>query len=874
MVNIIESPKKESKHDYLDEYFKTEQEFFTEKTIRCDEFKLQTDIDTSFKTITTKEKTLIEYSKQFEKKIQNENINKNILLTIPNEYGTEKFICTFIKSTKLGYKDLFDYDGCARFLSNFIKYEMLENPTQAPCVAVSPYTTINWQAGDSLDMSIVLVSFLIGVGYDAYVVCGKASKEVTTKSEGNLDCPYIEDEETKRRKFISLKANFKKENEIYNEYFIDEPKEIKSKFDIEKQKQTEIEAQVHLKELEINDDEPERQPSDYLKGKRVHYWVLVRKSVNRDLDYPIFIDAATGNVWNIEKYNILPFYSIDQIFNDRNIWLNRKPNRSINKEIIQSFSDPANNDWISVLPEEENKAVIKKMDSQYDDISLQTRSNNKDSVDKVEMTVSDIKLKQLLDKPLSWVPRIDIDQETFYKKCKTGKYTKFYKKVEVDFYSDYNEHDGLIQRVTLFEDYARLIAKEIKQYYKNRADNLYLRRRFPFEFKTIDYYSHNTSLVTQHHPWPNWKEIEHVNAQRYIIRFYPIRFNDGLIEREEIIGEKTIERYIDRDDKLVYSSVRFVEKAQEDVKDIYSYKDRHIGNVLVIKMVQKFARDDNIPAHNQVKKIRIDMKRNKVRVWYHINSHEIAPVIYEVTRDDFTNVNTGFHSNAKTIDPETMKKNQKIYSMEKDCFSKIKFSELNVEEDFKTYRTNIQDKLNQIYAGMKNDQPSIKNDILVQDIFSINNRKMKHQNSNNKQDDDYTDEGDIVGQLLKEKGLYGKNLDVKTAGEIKREIVYNLQNRYIERSEIITQRFEEEKNKVKALQKKFQRKANEHITKEEEQEFEEELQQFNLKLSILEQRLFNFQKTAYEKYEKLQQKLENDPRLISESEDQLLKNNL
>lgn len=863
MVNIIESPKKESKHSYLNEYFEYEQKFMAEKTIRCDNFKLKSGVEACFKTVTTKEKTLIEYSKQFEQNFRSENANKNVILTISNEYGTEKFICTFIKPTKLGYKELFNYDDCARFISNFVKYETLESPVHAPKIAVSPYMTIAWQAGDSLDMSLVLASFLIGVGYDAYVVCGKASKEVTMKNEGNLECPYLEDDEARMRRFIKLELNVQKEEKFNNEYFIEEPKEIKSKFDVEKQQEIEMREMEALKQMEINDDEPERCPPDEFKGRRIHYWVLVRKSSTRAMDFPVFIDPSTSNIWNLEKFQTLPFYSIDQIFNDKNVWLNRKPIKAINKEFVEMFDDAKNADWVAVLPDaDSHKPVVKKADSRYDELSLQTSSNDRSKNEKIEYTAAEIKQRQLLDKPLSWVPRMDIDQEAFYKKCKTGKYTKFFKKVEVDFYSDYNQHDGLIQRVTFFEDYARTIVKEIRQYYKHRADNLYLKKRYPFEFRTIDFYANNVNLVPQQHPWPNWKEIEHINARQMIIRFYPIRFADGLIEREEFIGEKTIERYADREDRLIYTSVRFVEKTQEDIKDIYSYKDRHVGNVLATKMVQKFARDESVPAHEQVKKILIDMKRNKVRIWYHLNPHEIAPVIYEVSRDDFTNVNTGFHSNTKTIDSQTMKKNQAIYNMEKDCFSKIKISELNMEEDFKTFKHSIQEKLNQIYAGMKNDQPSVKNDILVKNIFGVNNRKIKQHNSNLDNDVEYTEEDDVVGQILREKGLYGKQLDTRTVEEIKREIVYNLQNRYIERSEIITQRFEEEKNKVKSLQKKFQRKANEHITKEEEKEFEEELQQFNLKLSILEQRLFNFQKTAYEKYEKLQQKLEGDPRLV------------
>ena len=39
-------------------------------------------------------------------------------------------------------------------------------------------------------MSILLCSLLIGVGYDAYCVFGKAPKEITTKNEALMECLY------------------------------------------------------------------------------------------------------------------------------------------------------------------------------------------------------------------------------------------------------------------------------------------------------------------------------------------------------------------------------------------------------------------------------------------------------------------------------------------------------------------------------------------------------------------------------------------------------------------------------------------------------------------------------------------------------------
>lgn len=48
-----------------------------------------------------------------------------------------------------------------------------------------------------------------------------------------------------------------------------------------------------------------------------------------------------------------------------------------------------------------------------------------------------------------------------------------------------------------------------------------------------------------------------VDRHLRIIEYYHNRNHDGLIKRVEIIGEKTIEYYKDRDDRVIYRSNRF-----------------------------------------------------------------------------------------------------------------------------------------------------------------------------------------------------------------------------------------------------------------------------------------------------------------------------
>jgi hypothetical protein len=90
------------------------------------------------------------------------------------------------------------------------------------------------------------------------------------------------------------------------------------------------------------------------------------------------------------------------------------------------------------------------------------------------------KEEDVLDMPPPWSPKLFVNKDKFLDLCPNGEKTVFYKKCKVDFYSECSQVDGLVRRITIYEDFKRLIVKEIRSYYKNRKDNLVLRRRFPY----------------------------------------------------------------------------------------------------------------------------------------------------------------------------------------------------------------------------------------------------------------------------------------------------------------------------------------------------------------------------------------------------------
>lgn len=65
---------------------------------------------------------------------------------------------------------------------------------------VSPATVLKRQKGNSFEMSTLLCSLLLGAGYDAYVVCGYATREVTQCDETRDVCPLLKKKDEVRKK--------------------------------------------------------------------------------------------------------------------------------------------------------------------------------------------------------------------------------------------------------------------------------------------------------------------------------------------------------------------------------------------------------------------------------------------------------------------------------------------------------------------------------------------------------------------------------------------------------------------------------------------------------------------------------------------------
>jgi hypothetical protein len=146
----------------------------------------------SFFKNSNKEKLILEHVKKYNKMFQNIYGQRELLLYPKNEFDCEKFICSTLRPTKLGFVKLFDFKNCSEFVSNFLQFETLQECLSFPRIVPSPYNVLKWQKGDALDISLVLASLLLGAGFDAYVVIGTAQKFITEKRVHYLKLKLID----------------------------------------------------------------------------------------------------------------------------------------------------------------------------------------------------------------------------------------------------------------------------------------------------------------------------------------------------------------------------------------------------------------------------------------------------------------------------------------------------------------------------------------------------------------------------------------------------------------------------------------------------------------------------------------------------------
>ena len=547
------------------------------------------DFPESYKHNTTKEKLVLSYAENFRRQyVHLYRDRKPLFLNPINECSLEKFVCTTIRPTELKYQELYDWDGTAEFVADYLNFTTLEPPYELPQRLLSPSTVLKGQKGNCFEYSTLLCSLLIGAGYDAYVVSGYASRETCLMDETREVCPLLKKKQETRSE---------KKEKVAKKYTVKPPKDLRSKFELkmEKRRLDEIAAEEEKRKLEEEERqaELEKPPPDDLHGLRIHSWVLVLEG-KREVPESFFIEPFTGLAHPVNDEQYL---GIESVWNHQNYWVNMQDCSEGCKNMRYDLGDCTL--WEFMFPSNEKPVLQIPEDDEFGE-------------DEEDEDLNDV--ERHLDIPPSWVEPIRLSLKDFEMRCPQGKKTKLYKRAKLEKFAHYLMKDGLSCRLSIYGDRELTDLIQTKEYFVHRVDKLYEKL-----------HNHRTSWVNEFYAPGRGRCLkEHqftANApgpenERTMI-FYNEARVDGLVRREETPIEM-VEHFKDRDDFLYYRCTTFGKRPKK-FGPAEDTTQRPIEKIL-----ERYNRNTEIAANEDIAELIFIISEEKIQITYHTEDSKIS----------------------------------------------------------------------------------------------------------------------------------------------------------------------------------------------------------------------------------------------------------
>ncbi|XP_067406158.1 dynein regulatory complex subunit 7 isoform X2 [Emydura macquarii macquarii] len=519
----------------------------------------------SYKTNSAKEQMLLQLADNFHRQYAHLCPDREPLFLHPlNECGVEKFVSTTVRPTLQPYPEMYNWDGCAQFVSDYLTMEPLPSPITPPNYLPSPTTTLKYQRGNCFGFSVLLCSLLIGAGYDAYCVNGYATREICMMDETREVCPLL-----KKSKEI-LKEEVK---EKAKKYAVKPPRDLRSKFELQQaaKKEAGIEAAEEKKQKEEEERimESEKPKPDPLYGLRVHAWVLVL-SGKREVPESFFIDPFTANSYSTTDDH---FLGIESVWNHKNYWVNMQDCWNGCKDLTFDLGDPVRWEFmllgtdkpLLLLPEEEEEELA---DEDFDDFDKEEEEKGFDMpsswVEPIQISHKGTRVLEVKE----WFKnredmvnmrqlnkKTEVTTEYFSPGHVQGLKAHIYKTMDpetertMEFYSE-TRVDGLQKRVEN--------AQEMTEYFEGRSDFLHYRHTM-FGKRTKRPQSLLVNTESNARPIVQIKEQFHRNPEKPA--------DEDVAERIfMVLEERIMLTYHCKDDYITASKKEFIKRKDVDNK--------------------------------------------------------------------------------------------------------------------------------------------------------------------------------------------------------------------------------------------------------------------------------------------------------------------
>ncbi|XP_075982629.1 coiled-coil domain-containing protein lost boys isoform X2 [Anticarsia gemmatalis] len=438
---------------------------------------------------------------------------------------------------------------------------------------MSPYTAIVRRSGNPFELATVCVSWLIGAGYDAYIVVGCATRDTCMAIRYRTVCPEIPNEnevieeppaptEQPRYRLVPLP-------DLTSQYCKDMDKKEADKRQAEMDK---IENERLRKIADL-----EKPPPDDIDGWRTHAWIIVLPGF-MGVEEPFFIEPSEGQG---HPTNAKQYQHIESIYNHENYYVNIQDGSGGPGSLNYDLGDLTC--WEHLLAGEPDHR------RQFVGIDLADKNTAVDT-------------EKHLDMPVSWVEKLDITADEYEQRYPGSHKVIHYKKVLLEKFSPYSERDGIVKRIKIFDDYALTIPVLTYEWYEHRVDKMQSARidHVKREIKEVFAKGRRDQIIK--HTYSMDAPTSSVEGDRTLEFHYYARIDH--LAKIVCTPLSFDEHYTDRDDRLESREIIYTEGTKAEPK-------RQVKDI-----TETYSRNYAIPAKNDVWKKIYHMQENTMQLLY------------------------------------------------------------------------------------------------------------------------------------------------------------------------------------------------------------------------------------------------------------------
>ncbi|XP_078089368.1 dynein regulatory complex subunit 7 [Mustelus asterias] len=783
---------------------------------------------TSYQENTVKEKIMLQYAENFRGQYVYMYPDRKPLFLYPlNECRVQKFVSTTLRPTLLKHEELYNWEGCAQFVSDFLIVDSLDPIYDVPDYLFSPTTVLKRQKGNCFDFSNLLCSLLLGTGYDAFCVSGYAIKEMCLVDETREICPLLKESEP---------VKIDQDKQVVKRYAVKPVRELRSKFEMNQQAQKVAEKKAEderrQKELERLADLKIKGTHDVMHGLRVHCWVLVLAG-KREVPENFFIDPFTGNSYKTTNEK---FLGIESIWNHRNYWVNMQECKFGCKDMVFDLGDPVR--WEYMLPDTENSQLA--IPESYDYLTDEGFDDDEKEMEKI------------FDMPPSWIQAINIPAKDIETRCPKGEKIIQYKKANLEKYAPYLNIDGMVMRLIEYEDIECTSFVKVTEWYSNRKDMLEKIERNMRTRTITENFKNGRSMAVKKHLFRS-SEPETDRTLKYISQLRV----DGLVSRVENPTEMT-EIFKDRPDFLIYRQTSFAKRVRK-VKLPGTFQ---LNYRTIVKITERFARDRTKPAHQDVAERVFLITQEHIHLTYHREDDRITALKREFI----------LPPNLLQKDDQEVNMEQIVITFEVDPLAKPCKNVVLYQTMMKLLKTqaasmqSVRDSEHEIREFLKDRAAERKANELGISVYDTerNEKAKEHRMEQMRLEEEQRmrcaeEELDYLAPFLARLGQ-PRRITKKVAMTLRNDCLTDMKQRLIDKANLIQSRFEKEAQELQSKQQWYQQNQI-AMTKEDEQAYLAYCSEAMFRIHIFEMRLNKHKETAPLKYLALEEKIRKDPRL-------------